>query len=367
LRVTAQLIGVRDGSHLWSETYDENTGDVLQVQDRIASGLVRALQVTIGADDLLARPLLKNADAYDQYLRGRHSYDRFDEAGFAGAVSYFQKALKLDPASVRAAEWLALTYESIGEWGFSPPREVFEKARAATAHALELDPGSARAHATICAINTIYDWDWDGAMKECRRALEIEPGNPYVLSTYDQLLITQGQTDAGERAIDEALSIDPMDASTHTLRGNLLRHRGALSEAETEFRKALDISPGYVAGHWYLGLTLLKEGKVEAARDEMQHEVSFMSRNAGLGIIYHAMNRDDLSDAALAKVTDDWAYEIAPAYAYRGDKARALQWLDRAYDLKDPSLAFLKVDVLFDGLAADPGFKALLRKMNLPD
>jgi len=124
LRVTAQLIGAADGSHLWSQTYDEKSGDVLGIQDRIAAGIVRALQVTVGADGLQDRPALKSADAYDMYLRGRHEMDRFDKTGFETAAGYVQQALEIGPSLVRAAEWLAAAQEFMAEWGFVPVREV---------------------------------------------------------------------------------------------------------------------------------------------------------------------------------------------------------------------------------------------------
>jgi transcriptional activator of cad operon len=142
LRVTAQLIGTQDGSHLWSGSYDKDFDEVIKIQDQIAAGLVRALQVAVGVD-LPSRPILKNALGYDLYQRGRHALDRFDKVGFESAASYFEQALALDPSALRAAESLALVHIYIAEWGYAPPREGFERARASCEGVLKLNPSPA--------------------------------------------------------------------------------------------------------------------------------------------------------------------------------------------------------------------------------
>jgi TolB-like protein/Flp pilus assembly protein TadD len=366
MRVTAQLIASRDGRHVWSDTYEAAAGDVFRVQDQIAAAVVRALQVTIGADDLRSRPM-KSAEAYDLYLRGRHAYDRFDKAGFENAANYFRQALVLEPASVRAAEWLALALESSAEWGFVPPREGFESARAATLQALALDPRSALAHMNMCSIHTSYDWNWADAARECQLALAVEPRNPLALATAGQTLVASDQPDEGVRLLSAALTLDPMVASTHVLLGNNRRNNGRLAEAAAEFRKALDISPQYVAGHYYLALTLLAQGKIDAARSEMELEVADGGRDVGLAIIDYAQGKKSQSDLELARVPHDWSYWVAGAYAYRGETDHAMEWLDRAYNEKDVDLAFIKFEPLFKKIKTDSRYKAFLRKMNFPE
>ena len=152
LRVTAQLIGTQDGSHLWSGSYDKDFDEVLKIQDQIAAGLVRALQVAVGVD-LPSRPILKSAAGYDLYQRGRHALDRFDKVGFESAAGYFEQALALDPTALRAAESLALVHMYIAEWGYAPPREGFERARMSCERVLKLDPNSAMAHAQLAFIS----------------------------------------------------------------------------------------------------------------------------------------------------------------------------------------------------------------------
>ena len=366
MRVTAQLNASWDGGHVWSDAYEAPSGDVFRVQDQIAAAVVRALQVTIGADDLRWRPM-KSAEAYELYLRGRHAYDQFDKAGFENAANYFRQALALEPSSVRAAEWLALTLESSAEWGFVPPRAGFESARAATLQALALDPRSALAHMNMCSIHTIYDWNWADAARECQLALAIEPRNTLALATAGQALIASDKPDESARLLSTALTLDPMVASTHVLLGNSRRLEGRLAESEAEFRKALDISPQYVGGHYYLALALLAQGKVDTARSEMELEVADGGRDVGLAIIDYARGHKSQSDLELARVADGWAYEIACAYAYRGEADRAMEWLDRAYNEKDVDLAFVRSNPAFEKMKTDSRYKTFLRRMNFPE
>jgi TolB-like protein len=371
LRVTAQLIGSRDGSPVWSETYDENFGDVLNIQDRMAAGIVRALQVTVGADDLQPRPMLINGEAYDLYLRGRHAFDRFDKAGFEAAAGYYQKALDLEPTYIRAAEQLAWTHEFIAEWGYVPPREAFEQARRSAQRALALDPASVEAHAVLADVHVIYDWDWRAAAEEGQLARRSAPLRPSVLVSLSDLARALGHADEAAAIINSAIIVDPLFAAWHESLGNIRYRTGRLAEAEAELRETLAISPSYASGHYYLGQILLAQGKLDAALSQMQQEAPDAGRDTGLAIVYHAMGRKADSDTALARLTkeraNDTAFEIAQAHAYCGDIDQAFSWLNRAYDQKDNELYLIKDDPLLKNLVADPRYRAFLHRMNLPD
>ena len=371
LRVTAQLIGAADGSHLWSQTYDEKSGDVLGIQDRIAAGIVRALQVTVGADGLQDRPALKSADAYDMYLRGRHEMDRFDKTGFETAAGYFQQALEIDPSLVRAAEWLAAAQEFMAEWGFVPVREGYEVTRASLERALKLDPRSGLAHSLMCTVHAIYDWDSTAAIEECRLALALEPRNPQVLGYAGQIQAVVGHWDEAARLTTASIALDPLFAGWHDLLAIIRDRTGHLTEAEVERRRTLDISPTYERAHFDLGLTLLAEGKLDATLAEMQEETPDGGRDAGLAIIYNARGRRVDSDRALAQFAEqhatDRAYRVAQIHAYRGDSNAAFVWLNRAYDQKDVDLLWFKGNLAFKAYETDPRYLAFLKKMNLPE
>jgi adenylate cyclase len=156
LRVTAQLIDSRDGTQLFSQTYDRDLSDVLKMQDEIAIALVRALQIEVGAD-LVSRPALRNTEAYTMYLQGRHAGDRTSQQGLEQALRDFQRALDLDPSFAAAAVKLSAAYNTLGQFGFLPPAVAYEKARQAADLAIKLDPNIAEAHATRGFVHFIYD------------------------------------------------------------------------------------------------------------------------------------------------------------------------------------------------------------------
>ena len=371
VRITAQLINTRTGAHEWSETYDELMGDVLKMQDRIATGLVRALQVTIGADDLQAQPTLESAEAYDLYLRGRHAIDRYDKGGFESAAGYFQQALEIDSNLIRAAEWLATTHEWMAEWKFVPAHAGYEQARASVERALKLDPQSGLAHSLMCTIHLNQDRDWAAAAEECNRALALEPRNPHVLGYAGQMHTVLGQWDEAARLTAASIAVDPLDSGWHDLLAVIRDRTGRLADAEVERRKVLEITPTYVRGHLDLGLTLLAEGKLAPALASMRQETEDGGRDAGLAIVYYAMRRKADAGEALARFTKnhaiDSAYRIAQIHAYCGDGDKAFDWLGTAYQQKDVDLWFFRGNLAFKALESDPRYKAFLRKMNLPE
>jgi TolB-like protein/Flp pilus assembly protein TadD len=369
LRVTAQLIGTQDGSHLWSGSYDKDFDEVLQIQDQIAASLVRALQVAVGVD-LPSRPILKSAPGYDLYQRGRHALDRFDKVGFESAAGYFEQALALDPTSIRAAESLALVHVYIAEWGHAMPREGFERARISCERVLELHPTSGMAHSQLALIHSIYDWDWAAAVGKIQRALALDARDPGILVTAAIIHLSLDRLDEATAFYNAALALDPLGAISHAGLGTISYRMGRIAEAEARLRSAIEVSPTFLWAHWTLGTVLLTAGKLDAALAQMQQATSDGGADAGIALVYHAMNRKAESDAALVRATKTYAgqsaYVLAQVHAYRGEFEQALAWLDRAYRQKDVALYRVKGDPLLKNLEPDRRYKAFLRKMNLP-
>jgi TolB-like protein/Flp pilus assembly protein TadD len=369
LRVTAQLINAQDGSHLWSDTYDEPVGDTLKIQDQIATNLARALQVSLGADYQLERPTFKSPEAYDLYLRGRHAADRFDKEGFESAAAYFQQVLELDPTSVPALEWLALVQAWTATFGYVKPHEGFERARLSAQRVLVLNPNSSLAHVSLSWVHMAYDWDWAEAERDAKEAMRLKPRDSLAMGTLGQVLAVLGRWDEAGQLLRIVLTLDPLNAGWYSELSNVQTATGRLSEAEVSARKLLQISPTYGAGHGGLGGALLLEGNFQGALAEMQQERLDSARCIGLAVVYHALGRRAESDAALAQALQVGAdpSEIADAYAYRGEPDRAFMWLDHAYSQKDPELYMIKFDPFFKKYDGDPRFKAFLKKMNLPE
>ena len=373
VRITAQLVDGRTGAHEWSETYDRQIGDVLKLQDAIAAGVVRELQLTVAPGYLNERATVKNADAYDLMLRGRHAADRWDRDGLDEAVTLLKQALERDPSSGDSAAELAFTYYKQAADNFVLPATAFEQARLAVNTALKLDPGSARAHYVLGKIHIVYDWDWAAAEQELNKVARIAPGSADAPAGKARLAFTLGRWEEGLTQVRAALALDPLDANTVNALSLLQWGRGNLADAEAAARRVLDIRPTYTWGHYYLARILLARGDRDAALREALQEPPDTNgvQQSGLAIVYSAIGRKADSDAALAALIkehgDRCAFEIAVAYAMRGQSEEAVDWLERAYMQKDPGLVYFRVELPQQGRSLGPRFGAFLRKMNLAE
>jgi TolB-like protein len=369
VRVTAQLIDSRDGTHLFSQTYDRDLIDVLKMQDEIAASLVRVLQVEVTDKVIVARPALRNTQAYTLYLQGLHAKDRFDQEGFEQAVNDFQQAIDLDPSFGAAAGGLANAYFLLGQFGFMPPGAAFEKARGAAKLALKLDPALATTHALLGNIYIAYDWDWAAAEREIGLALAAAPNDAYVLFIAAIQSQVMGRWDHALKLINASLAEDPLNPSSYLVLHLIQIRRVRLAEGEAAIRRTLEISPTFSKAHYFLGIAQLLRGQSEMALAEIMKETDEGSRLSGLAIAYFALGRKSDSDAALAQLLKDQAnrsFEVAGVYAFRGESDDALKWLERAYAQKDPYLCSIKGEATLKKLEGDPRYAAFLKKMNLP-
>ncbi|MBS0367474.1 MAG: tetratricopeptide repeat protein [Proteobacteria bacterium] len=365
-RVTAQLIDSRDGTHRWSETYDQKITDAIAVQDEIASGVARALQVEV-LPPVRIRP--QSNEAYDHFLRGLHFGDQFDERGFGAARAEFQQALNLDPSFAPAAERLALVLYGIAQWGFEPSDKAYPEARAAAKRALELDPKSVISHVVLAYVESEYDWNWLAAERETQFALSLGPNEPHALDEMGRILAATGKRDEGLRFLDAALAADPLNAGLHMVRLWICLRIGRFAEAEVGGRRALEIAPTYAYGHLYLAEALVAQGKSDAALAELQKEGVTVARDTGVVIAYQALQRR--KDAMMAleqlrKDADPWFYGLAVASAAVGKTDEAFSWLEKSVQAKESDLIFIKGDPFLKSLEREPRYAALLRKLNLP-
>jgi TolB-like protein len=371
VRVTAQLIDSRDGTHRWAETYDRDVSDVLRVQEEIALGLVRALQVEVASavfgGSQSASPAV---EAYDSYLRGMHARDRFDHRGFEEALVDFRHALQLEPSFAPAAEALAATLYYMTESTYLPPESGFNQARATAEATLKLDPRSAVAHAVICSVNIVFDWNWSAAAHECATAAKISPNKPFVLQAAAIQHMVLGEWKDATYFIEAAIVNDPLDPALYNIAARIYLRAGRVADAESAVRRALQISPTSAFNHLVLGIALLIQGRASEALAEMQQEHGPGARELGLALAYHALHRAPDADAALARLIEengsDSAFFVAEVYAFRAQKNPAFEWLERAFVQRDNDLYDIKGASLLKNLEGDPRYKAFLRKMNLP-
>jgi TolB-like protein len=368
IRVTAQLIDNRNGAHRWSKTFDSEARDAIEVQDEIATAVVRALEIEVRSDRAInARGPMENVEAYESYLRGLQAGQQLDRQGLEEAAANFRRALELDPRFAPAAEQLALVLWAENQFGFGRHQSAREAAEAA----LKIDSKSAIAHAVLGHIYAQYEWNWEASAQESAIALSIAPNDSYVVwFAASERLAVGAWKDAG-RYIDAGLAADPLDPIIHHLAGGLYSRVARMSDAEREYRRALEIAPNLAFGHYWVGVALLLAGKTEAALTEMQNEPLEVGRTPGLALVYAALGRPKDSDVMLSKLerrpVDTWGVGAAYVYAFRHENDRALVWLQSAYKAYDPDLYLIKGDPLLRNLETDPRFKLLLRKMNLPE
>jgi TolB-like protein len=369
VRVTAQLIDARSGTHLWSEAYDRDFGDVLALQEQIARGIGRALQLAVGADLPEARHL-QNSEAYTFYLRGRSAIDRGD-AGVSEAKTDLEQSLSLDPTFVRAAEALALAYVDEIAGRVTSSQIGWPAAVAAAQQALRLDRSSALAHAVLGLEGATHAYDWQRAASELDATLALKPRDPYALYVAAWLAFDLGRQAEALRLQDASVALDPLNPDSHQ-NGAYIRYLvGDLDAAERGFRRSIEISPTFQGNHRMIGEILLQRHEPAAALQEMEAE-SESGRDLGLALAYFALGRRAESDIALARVERAvprfGELNVALVYAYRSDLDQAFQWLDRAVAARDINLGHrLKYDPIFGPLRGDPRYKDLLRSMNLPD
>lgn len=372
LRVTAQLLNSRDGTQLLSRSYDRDMSDVLKMQDEIAVQVVRALQIEVNASDFASRPVLRDTEAYTEYLKGLHAFNRYDQQGFEQAASDFRHALDLDPSFADASVWLAITYLCLEGFGFMPPAIAFEEARHSAELALKLDPNLARAHTLLAQIHLDYDWDWPAADRELKLARTLAPNEVgIVVVAFDQARIT-GRWDDALKIVNERLELDPLFPDGYLSLSTVQLHRGRLAEAEAAARRILEISPTFAFAHYNLGVVLLARGEADAALSEFMREPIGGARLKGSAMAYFALGRRAESDAALAEwlknpATRHIPISLAELYAFRRESDKAMKWLDVAYEQRDSNLCLLKVSWELKSLDGDPRYKAFLHKMNLPE
>ncbi|MBS0374749.1 MAG: TIR domain-containing protein [Proteobacteria bacterium] len=372
IRVTVQLLRTSDGSHVWSGSFDRTSADVLRMQGEIAREVGRSLEVSVASDLLSGSPFkVRNADALDLYFRGMQALVKYSAESNQEAAEDFQRAIDLDPGFIRAYEGLGSAHIQQAAYGFVAPEAGFELVRNDALALLKIDPRSALAHALLARIHTVYTWDWNTAQQEADAALAIRPHEWGVLFTAAELALALGQLQKSEQLFRASIASDPLNSDSRVELSQVYLRQGRLGEAEAEVRKALVATPSYLGGHGQLALILLEEGRYGEALDAAMQEAPAGGQFGVLAEIQFRMGHQDVAKSWLEREIrehgEDQAWTIACAYGQLGQAGPAFEWLDRAYQRKDPNLVYLKGTPEFRNLVRDARYQAFLRKMNLPE
>ncbi len=372
LRITAQLIRVDNGYHVWSETYDRQLDDIFKIQDDIAGAVVKALKVSLLAGESPPAATVTNSDTFALYLEARSFSRRGAEADIDRGIDLLRQALRSDPKFAPAWAQLAILLgRNWDAWATIPFEQARTEARDAADRAIQLDPKLAAARVAKGYTSFQFDWDWDTADAEFRKAVQLDPGDAEALMYAGSLSGWRGRFDKAIQFGTEATARDPLSSLGFHALGFSYFCAGRVVEAEAAFRKALELNPANPATHHFLGLMLLAQDKPMAALAEIEREHSENWRYIGLPIALDSLGRRSEADQALAvaeqKFAFDMAWNIAEVYASRNDRDRAFAWMDRAYRQHDDGVLLAKVDPLLKSLRGDPRYQAFLRRAKAPE
>jgi TolB-like protein/Tfp pilus assembly protein PilF len=376
VRVTAQLIDAVTGYHLWSETYDRDLGDVLNLQTEIASALASALRVTLLRDVATEMKVggTRNPAAYDAYLRSLNAYWQASSASDNESVrAGYQEAVRLDPNFALAyAGWSLALGGYAGTFAHGPEvAEFYRQARAPALKAVALAPELAEGHLALAFVQE-NSLDFAGASDEFQRAMTLAPGNARVLRDYSEFAVQMGRTDAGIAAARRAVALDPLNAESYAFLSGDLRFARRYDEALAAYQDGLSLRPKndslwaaygaliYYAMGDYEKMRAGCEGVGEAVKDFQDC----------LALAYHKLGRQADAETALARFRalegNAGAFRNATIYAQWGNAPKALEWLEMALQLRDPQLIYLKTEPLLDPLRQEPRFKAIERELKFP-
>ena len=376
VRVTAQLVKVADGYHLWSRTFDRDIADVFAVQDEIASAVVQALRVKLlagrGPSSLLHRT--GNPEVYSQYLLGRQ-LDREDRVADARlAVDAYRSALALDPTYAPA--WAALSQSLF--WGYANVdgaaaelQASRQEAMAAAEQAVALAPELAEGYAARAFLRATIAWDYAGARSDFERAVALDPGNPDIRQRYARnVLAPIGMLTEAHAGALTATRLDPLSNSAWSSLAAIDLAEGDLDSARRAAARSLELRPKQDFAVTYLALVELLEGHPEEALQAAGRCGAELFRLQLTAAALHSMGRDAEARAALQRLvaghTSDGPFQIATVYAWLGEPDQAFLWLNRAVAEYDGGLMDLRLDPLLRGLHADPRFGSLLARLHLP-
>ncbi len=380
LLITAQLINVDDGYHLWSQKYNREEEDVFPLIEEISLEVVNALKVTLNADEKTAieKRYTENTEAYSLYMQGRFFWNkRTDEDALNNALRYFKQAIERDPGYALAYAGLADTYNILGFYDFMSPEDAFQKGKEAARKALEMDGSLAEAYASLGFAPLFYEWDWDEAESMLKQALELNPRYPTAQHWYAVYLRIIGKAKEAHAEIIKAKELDPLSPVILFEYIGILQQLGRNDEALELCQKALELDPDFGRFYATIGNIYIEKGNYQEAIAAFKKFIETSDNywpEVYLGYAYALAGEKNKAELILNKLIT-WKSEgihiqsifIAVVYMGLGDFDKTFEWLERSYNEHNTNMTFIKFFYIFDPIRSDPRFKALLKKMNLPE
>jgi TolB-like protein/DNA-binding winged helix-turn-helix (wHTH) protein/tetratricopeptide (TPR) repeat protein len=376
VRVTAQLIQTATDRHLWAETYERDLRDVVELQGEVAQSIATAIRTKVTPEEhaRLADNRPVNPEAYEAYLKGRYFWNKRTESGLKKSIEYFQQSIQKDPGYALVYSGLADSYDLLAGFEFLPSKDAYSKAKAAANKALKLDDTLGEAHTVLGDAMYEMDWDWRGAEREFKRAIELNPGYATAHQRYSLFLMRVKRTEESLTEIRRAQAIDPLSLAITSSVGWRLLWARRYDEAIEQLQKTLEMDPNFGRTHMYLGWAYEAKGNSEKAIDELRKAVLSDAGSEELASLGHAYALGGYTRQAqnVLKQLEERSrrgyaseYEMAIVYAGLGEKDRAFGWLAKSCNNRDKDLVSLKADQELDNLRSDSRFRDLLRCVGL--
>ena len=378
VRITAQLIDASTDKHLWSQSYEGDLRNTLELQDRVARAIADQIRVNLTPREQAALKNVRavNPEAYESYLKGRYFWNKRTADGLRVALAYFNQAIEEDPNYAQAYSGLADTYALLGDWQYAvmTPKEAYPKAKAAALKALELDSSLGEAHNSLAFVLDGYDWDLDAGGKEFRRAIELNPGYATAHHWYAWHLALLGRYDEAIAEMKKAESLDPLSLIINADLAELLLLAHSSDESMRQSRKTIEMDPNFAMAHNQLGQAYLQQHMYKEAVIELQRAVQLAGESptciANLARAYALSGQKNEAVKLLSKLKTSstpgysHASEIAVIYVSLGDTDQAMNWLEQGYAERFNPGVLIRPG--FDPLRADPRFQKLAHRVGLP-
>ena len=381
LRITAQLINVEDGYHLWSHTFKRELRDIFDVQEEISEAVREALAPHLGGrplEDKLSPQRAKRHDpnlpAHELYLKGRYAQARLVGGSVEQAVGFFNQAIEADPHYARAYAGLADAWFFLGFWGIVPPREAMPKAKAAALRALELDDRLPEAHASLGVVQASYDWNWGKGRQSIERALDLDPDFALGHQWHaNMVLIPQGRVTEAITALRKTIALDPFLPSPQATLTFLLGVMGRMDEAAQQHVATIATNPTYFFSYGTLAVSYEANGRfaeaLEAVTTAVAASQGFHQAVAGMARIQASAGKADQARETLRQLLETGKYvapsDIAGVYSALRDREQTIGWLEKALDEKSMHLFFLPIDPRFRWLHKDRAYQAIVKRLGL--
>jgi TolB-like protein/Tfp pilus assembly protein PilF len=378
IRINAQLIEARTEVHLWADTYDRSLGETLNLQTEVAAHIARSLAMELVPDqvDVLGQSTPRRTEAYQSYLKGRYHWNRGTFDGVKSAISYYERALELDPDFAAAHSAMARARIALANQLKQPGRALLEQAKASALRSIELDPGISDAHLAMAEIRRSLEWNWRTAEDEYRTAIALSPSCESAHRFYAQFLAAMARFGEAKAEADRACDVDPFCLVVTTSAAWVRYAAGEFDASIDRTRHILDMDPAYMPARRMLGVALLGAGRRDEAVAELAAAVASGSEDTiALSWLAHAKavaGARQEARAIVSKLESDAGsiyvsgYHRALAHIGLGDRDAAFALLEKACVDREPAVVNLKVEPRFGPLRGDPRYGTLLQRLRLP-